>query len=69
MPSILGPSVLHVTVLQESTIVLSTTDLDGDTVQVTPNFVLPAGADFIDNADGTYNFTWTPQNMDNVTLE
>ena len=63
---------MRVTVLEESQVTIGTYDVDNDRVTVRPNFV-PAdiGATFVEDPDnlGSYIFTWTPQNMDNVTLE
>lgn len=62
---------MRVTVLEETTAIIGTYDVDGNVVTVTANFDLPSGAQFDEDPDnpGTYKFTWTPENMDNVTLE
>ena len=64
-PTIVTLTMLNATLGEEIKLNVTTTDVDGDSVNLTLVYDLPAGAAF-DSAIG--NFIWTPINMDAVNI-
>jgi len=58
------------TVLEESWVSFTTSDADNDAVTMYAWMPLPADSslDRVPNSDSTWEFTWTPTNMDPVRL-
>jgi len=56
-------------VLNESSVMFTTSDADGDTVTMYAFQPLPSGSSLsrVDSSD-SWNFVWTPMNMDPVEL-
>ena len=62
-PNITADVVFNVTVGEANKLTLATDDLDGDTVNVVLESMLPDGATFENNV-----YTWTPTSMDVVNI-
>jgi len=56
------------TVLEQNSIMFSTSDADGDTVTMHSWMPLPPGSSLSQVNSGSWQFLWTPINMDPVEL-
>jgi len=56
------------TVLEQNSITFSTSDADGDTVTMHGWMPLPSGSSLSQVNSGSWQFEWTPTNMDPVEL-